>query len=200
MPVSLLQVVLSVTPQSVGELHILGIAYQLSSPAAQQSIDPLDTTPHTVSVLGKQVFTVRRQRPRSIKDRGSQDLQDRRLEINVVDSAPLLQVGYISQRCKLVVRLVPTMCRMVCCSEYFAMQHMCQPVMVILVQPYRVFSASTNLGNYGSVVDLMWPLLTPLFRLICRITKSECFLHRVFVRPAWNSSAPTGWIFMESDI
>jgi hypothetical protein len=108
-----LQVVLSVTPKSVGELNILGIAYQLSGPAAQQSIDPSDTTPHTISVLGKQVFTIRRQRPRSTKDRGSQDLQDRRLEINVVDSAPLLQVNYIIQRCKLVERLVLTLCCMV---------------------------------------------------------------------------------------
>jgi hypothetical protein len=88
----LLQVTLTVIPKLVGELHILGIAYQLSCLAAQQPVQPSDTPPHTISVLGKQVFTVRRQRPRSTKDRGSQDLQDRRLEINVVDSAPLLQV------------------------------------------------------------------------------------------------------------
>ena len=91
----LLQVILTVTPKLVGELHILGIAYQLSSLVAQQSVEPSDTTPHTISVLGKQVFTVRRQRTNSTKDRGSQHLQDRRLEINVVDSAPLLQVNCI---------------------------------------------------------------------------------------------------------
>jgi hypothetical protein len=94
----LLQVILTVTPKLVGELHILGIAYQLSSLAAQQSAEPSDSPPQIISVLGKQVFTVRRQRPRPAKDRGSQDLEDRRLEINVVDSAPLLQVNYISQR------------------------------------------------------------------------------------------------------
>jgi hypothetical protein len=109
----LLQVILSVTPKSVGELNILGVAYQLSGPATQQSIEPSDTIPHTISVIGKQVFTVRRQRPRPTKDRGSQDVQDRRLEINVVDSAPSLQVNYISQRFKLVGRLVLTLCYMV---------------------------------------------------------------------------------------
>lgn len=130
-----LQVILTVTPKLVGELHILGIAYQLSCLAAQQPVEPSDTPPHKISVLGKQVFTVRRQRPRSTKDRGSQELEDRRLEINVVDSAPLLQVNYISQRCSLVKRLVSTLCGMAWCSEYLVVQHMCWSVMAVFIQP-----------------------------------------------------------------
>jgi hypothetical protein len=90
-------VVLCVTPKLVGELQVLGIAYQMSNPAPQQSVEPSNITPHTISVPGKRVFTLRKPRPRSNKDRGSQDLHDRRLEINVVKSAPLLQVNYISQ-------------------------------------------------------------------------------------------------------
>lgn len=131
----LLQVILTVTPKLVGELHILGVAYQLSCRAAQQPAEASDTPPRTISVLGKQVFTVRRQRPRSTKDRGSQELQDRRLEINVVDSAPLLQVSYISQRCSLVERLVSTLCSMVWCLKYLVIQHMCWSVMAVLLQP-----------------------------------------------------------------
>lgn len=129
----LFQVILTVTPKLVGELHILGIAYQLSCLAAQQPLEPSGTPPHTISVLGKQVFTVRSQR--STKDRGSQDLQDRRLEINVVDSAPLLQVNYISQRCSLVERLLSTLCSMAWCSKYLVMQYMCRSVMAVLMQP-----------------------------------------------------------------
>jgi len=129
----LLQVILTVTPKLVGELHILGIAYQLSCLAAQQPVAPSDTPPHTISVLGKQVFTVRRQR--STKDRGSQDLQDRRLEINVIDSAPLLQVNYVSHRCSLVERLVSTLCSTAWCSKYLVMQHMCWSVMAVFIQP-----------------------------------------------------------------
>jgi hypothetical protein len=91
-----LQVILCVTPKALGTLHILGIAYQLSNPAAQQSVEPSNVTSHTISISGKQVFTVRRPKPRFTKDRGSQDLYDRRLEISVVESAPLLQVNYIS--------------------------------------------------------------------------------------------------------
>jgi len=131
----LLQVILTVTPKLVGELHILGIAYQLSCLAAQQPVEPSDTPPHKISVLGKQVFTVRRQRPRSTKDRGSQELEDRRLEINVVDSAPLLQVNYISQRCSLVERLVSTLCGTAWCSKYLVMQHICWSVMAVFIQP-----------------------------------------------------------------
>ena len=130
-----LQVILTVIPKLVGELHILGIAYHLSCLAAQQRVEASDTPPHTITVLGKQVFTVRRQRPRPIKDRGSQDLQDRRLEINVVDSAPLLQVNYISQRCSLVERLVSTLCSTAWRSKYLVMQHMCRSVMAVLIQP-----------------------------------------------------------------
>jgi hypothetical protein len=91
-----LQVLLCVTPRSEGELQILGIAYQMSNPAAQQSAESSNITPHTISVPGKQVFNLRKPRPKSTKDRGSQDLHDRRLEISVVKSAPLLQVNYIS--------------------------------------------------------------------------------------------------------
>lgn len=76
----------------------MGIAYQMSNPAAQQSTEPSNTTPNILSVPGKQIFSVRRPRPKSTKDKGSQDLHDRRLEINVVESAPSLQVSYISQR------------------------------------------------------------------------------------------------------
>jgi hypothetical protein len=72
----------------------------MSNPAAQQSAEPLNATPNIVSVPGKQVFSVRRRRPKSTKDKGSQDLHDRRLEIDVVESAPSLQVKYISQRPK----------------------------------------------------------------------------------------------------
>jgi hypothetical protein len=93
-------VILCVTPESVGELHILGIAYQMMNPASQQSGEPLNATPNIVSVPGKQVFSIRRPRPKSTKDKGSQDLHDRRLEIDVVESAPSLQVNYISQRPK----------------------------------------------------------------------------------------------------
>jgi len=113
----------------------MGIAYQLSCLAAQQPAEPSDTPPHTISVLGKQVFAVRSQRQRSTKDRVSQDLQDRRLEINIVDSAPLLQVNYISQRCSLVERLVSTVWGTAWCSKYLVVQRMCQSVMAVLVQP-----------------------------------------------------------------
>jgi hypothetical protein len=92
---SSLQVVLCVTPKLVGELHILGIAYQMLNPATQQSVEPSNATPNIVAVQGKQVFSVRRPRRKSTKDKGSQDLLDRRLEIDVVESAPSLQVNYI---------------------------------------------------------------------------------------------------------
>ncbi|XP_021914689.1 trafficking protein particle complex subunit 8 isoform X2 [Zootermopsis nevadensis] len=83
------EVILCVTPRSEGEMQILGIAYQMSNSAAQQCAEPSNITQHTISVPGKQVFTLRKPIP---KVRGSQDLHDRRLEISVVKSAPLLQV------------------------------------------------------------------------------------------------------------
>jgi hypothetical protein len=69
----------------------------MMNPAAQQSVEPSNVTPNIVSVQGKQVFSVRRPRPKSTKDKGSQDLLDRRLEIDVIESAPSLQVKYIIQ-------------------------------------------------------------------------------------------------------
>jgi len=40
---------------------------------------------------------------------------------------------------------------------------------------------------------------TPMFRHVCKIAKSNYWLHCVCL-PTCNNSAPTGWIFMKLDI
>lgn len=91
-----LQVILSVTPHSVGELRISGIAYHLSNPPMYCVPEAgTNNLPSTVSIPGKQVFNIRCPRAKFTKERINQDMKDRRLEINVVPSAPCLQVSIL---------------------------------------------------------------------------------------------------------
>ncbi|XP_046999759.1 trafficking protein particle complex subunit 8 isoform X1 [Schistocerca americana] len=89
------EVILSVIPKCVGELNITGVAYHLTNTAIQQL--PEQTTnnaPSIITIPGKQVFRVRCPRAKITKDKGSQEVNDKRLEINVVTSAPCLQVSF----------------------------------------------------------------------------------------------------------
>lgn len=89
------EVILSIIPNCVGELNITGVAYHLTNTAIQQL--PEQTTnnaPSIITIPGKQVFSVRCPRAKITKDKGSQDVSDKRLEINIVTSAPCLQVSF----------------------------------------------------------------------------------------------------------
>ena len=83
---------LCVTPKLIGELQILGIAYYLSNPVVLTASEAPNTpTSNVISIPGKQLFVIRNAKPKTA--RGSQEVQDRRLEINVVEPAPCLQVS-----------------------------------------------------------------------------------------------------------
>ncbi|KAK7864298.1 hypothetical protein R5R35_009554 [Gryllus longicercus] len=81
-------VVLSLTPRSSGELHILGITYSLSVPAT-------DASGPGASVCGRQLFHVH-SRARPQKGR-KEPLPDKRLQVQVVPTAPCLQVNFVGQ-------------------------------------------------------------------------------------------------------
>lgn len=93
-PTSRQRVVLSCTPRTTGELKILGMCYDLSNPAAsdQPIVNP------TVSVTGKRIFEIKGPRLKNVKEKPGTNMYgvDCRLDINVVDRAPFMQVGNIT--------------------------------------------------------------------------------------------------------
>ncbi|XP_067001319.1 trafficking protein particle complex subunit 8 isoform X2 [Anabrus simplex] len=91
-PDSTQDVVLSIVPQCVGTLHILGVSYRLVSPLPEPGPLASPSVEHgTLSVTGKQVFT-----PRSVKQvrGGKESVVDKRLQIVITPSAPCLQVNF----------------------------------------------------------------------------------------------------------
>ena len=94
-PTSKQCIVLSCTPKATGELKILGLRYDLSNPAAsdQPIVNP------TVSIAGKRLFEIKGPRLKNVKEKPGTNIYgvDYRLDINIVDRAPFMQVSQLIQ-------------------------------------------------------------------------------------------------------
>ncbi|XP_008543726.1 trafficking protein particle complex subunit 8 [Microplitis demolitor] len=93
-PSSRQRVVLSCTPTQIGELKIMGISYNLSNPSSANNDLPIVNP--SVMIHGKRLFEVRGPKLKNVKEKPDAVLYgaDYRLEMNVVDKAPFLQVSF----------------------------------------------------------------------------------------------------------
>lgn len=84
-------IVLSLTPKQVGELKILGLSYKLSNPT-HTLIEPV--TNSTIVVAGKRLFEITPLKLKNIKEKPGVNMysKDYRLEMNVIEQAPFMQV------------------------------------------------------------------------------------------------------------
>nr|CAD7257197.1 unnamed protein product [Timema shepardi] len=91
-----ISVILCLTPHAVGGLNITGIAYSIANPIPPPPSDgnQAPASGNLLVVPGKQVFAVKSLQVKQPKDKTSQDVLDRRLELNIVPHAPCLQVTF----------------------------------------------------------------------------------------------------------
>ncbi|KAG7202767.1 hypothetical protein KM043_009936 [Ampulex compressa] len=87
-------IVLFLVPKQVGELKVLGISYKMSNPT-HAGIDPPVVNP-AVIIAGKRLFEIRGVKLKNVKEKTGAKLYstDHRLEINVVQKAPFMQVFF----------------------------------------------------------------------------------------------------------
>lgn len=91
-PASKHVVVLSLKPKKCGQLKIIGISYDLLNPAqTTEQINPIATYKR-----GKRIFQVQGPKLKNIKEKPGAPLyrDDMRLDINIVNKAPFMQVEY----------------------------------------------------------------------------------------------------------
>ena len=86
-------IVLSLTPRRVGELKIIGISYKLSTSVQAISDPPVANSTITV-VAGKRLFDITPPKLKNIKEKPGTIMygKDYRLEMNVIEKAPFMQV------------------------------------------------------------------------------------------------------------
>ncbi|XP_076665916.1 trafficking protein particle complex subunit 8 homolog l(3)76BDm isoform X1 [Andrena cerasifolii] len=86
-------ITLSLVPRQVGELKVLGLSYDLSNPT--HAIDPPVVNP-TIAITGKRLFEVRGPRLKNVKEKPGVNMYgaDHRLDMNVIEKAPLMQVFF----------------------------------------------------------------------------------------------------------
>lgn len=84
-------ITLSLIPKQVGELKVLGLNYDLSNPT--HTVDPPVVNP-TLAITGKRLFEVRGPKLKNVKEKPGVNMYgvDHRLEMNVIEKAPLMQV------------------------------------------------------------------------------------------------------------
>lgn len=92
-PVSKETIVLSLTPREIGQLNILGLSYDLLNPA-QAPTDPTASSNNNIAIAGKRLFDIRGLKLKNVKEKEGISLygNDLRLQMNILDKAPFLQV------------------------------------------------------------------------------------------------------------
>lgn len=90
-------IVLSLVPKRVGELRVLGISYKLSNMVQGISDSPITNSP--VVIAGKRLFEITPPKLKNIKDKPNTSLygKDYRLEMNVIEKAPFMQVWILTK-------------------------------------------------------------------------------------------------------
>ncbi|XP_058792250.1 trafficking protein particle complex subunit 8 [Phymastichus coffea] len=90
-PASKQTVVLALKPKRIGQLKVLGLGYDLSNPV--QTPEQLSTNP-TTFVSGKRIFQIQGPKLKNAKEKPGISLYgaDWRLDINIVDRGPFMQI------------------------------------------------------------------------------------------------------------
>ncbi|GAB1868073.1 Protein TRS85-like protein [Camponotus japonicus] len=87
-------IVLSLVPKRVGELRVLGISYKLSN--SVQGISDSPITNSAVVIAGKRLLEITPPKLKNIKEKPNTSLygKDYRLEMNVIEKAPFMQIFF----------------------------------------------------------------------------------------------------------
>ncbi|XP_034943856.1 trafficking protein particle complex subunit 8 [Chelonus insularis] len=87
------RLVLSCTPTQTGDLKILGISYNLSNPTVGSDLPVINPS---MNIRGKRLFEIRGPKLKNVKEKPGAMMYsaDYRLEMNVVDKAPFMQVSF----------------------------------------------------------------------------------------------------------
>ena len=93
-PASKQSIVLTLKPKKTGQLKVLGISYDLSNPV-QTPGEQTNTSP-TTFVSGKRLFQIQGPKLKNVKEKPGISLYstDLRLDINIVNKAPFMQVTF----------------------------------------------------------------------------------------------------------
>lgn len=85
-------IVLSLTPRRVGELRVLGISYKLSNPV--QGMNDSSIANSALVIAGKRLFEITPPKSKNTKEKPGTSVcgKDYRLEMNVIEKAPFMQV------------------------------------------------------------------------------------------------------------
>ncbi|XP_029042782.1 trafficking protein particle complex subunit 8 [Osmia bicornis bicornis] len=86
-------ITLCLIPKTVGKLKVLGLSYNLSNPT--HVIDPPVVNP-TIAINGKRLFEIRGPKLKNVKEKPDTNMYgvDYRLEINVIEKAPFMQIYF----------------------------------------------------------------------------------------------------------
>lgn len=89
-------IVLSLTPRRVGELKVLGLSYKLSNPMQAMNDPPVANS--AVTIAGKRLFEITPAKLKNVKEKSGINMygKDYRLEMNVIEKAPFMQVHIFS--------------------------------------------------------------------------------------------------------
>lgn len=92
-PMSKQRIVLSCTPTKTGDLKILGISYNLLNP---NGVTDQPVANPSIVIHGKRLFEIRGPKLKNVKEKPGAIMYgvDYRLEMNVVDKAPFMQVTF----------------------------------------------------------------------------------------------------------
>ncbi|OXU20674.1 hypothetical protein TSAR_003364 [Trichomalopsis sarcophagae] len=92
-PASKQSIVLSLKPKKIGHLKVLGLSYDLSNPAP--ATEQINSSP-TNFVSGKRLFQIQGPKLKNIKEKPGISLYgtDLRLDINIVDKGPFMQITF----------------------------------------------------------------------------------------------------------
>lgn len=88
------RIVLSLIPKQMGELKVLGLSYDMSNPNYSVTDQPVVNP--AVSIAGKRLFNIKSLKLKNIKEKPGTKMynKDYRLEMNIVEKAPFMQVSF----------------------------------------------------------------------------------------------------------
>lgn len=89
-------IVLSLTPRRVGELKVLGLSYKLANPVQATNDQPVANS--AITIAGKRLFEITPAKLKNAKEKPGTNMygKDYRLEMNVIEKAPFMQVHVFS--------------------------------------------------------------------------------------------------------
>lgn len=89
-------IALSLTPRREGELKVLGLSYKLSNPVQATSDPPIANS--AITIAGKRLLEITPAKLKNVKEKPGMNIygKDYRLEINVIEKAPFMQVRAFS--------------------------------------------------------------------------------------------------------